>query len=344
MSPRRGLMPFYQIPANMTDVYLSHLWAYRQCFPASSSKPDILVYRDAFAAGRTPMSENRKIRKVFKSKPTIEGAGVHLRRVFGNSEVPLFDPFLLLDDFRNTDPRQYIKGFPWHPHRGIETITYVLKGNVEHGDSMGNKGVITSGDMQWMTAGSGIIHQEMPRGDDDGVMEGFQLWANLPKSHKMMDPRYRDIKGPQVPEVVTKSGAKVRVICGTVEGKRGPVTDIVIDPEYLDVTVPARSEFVHKTTRGHTVLAYVIGGKGVFCNEKNPYAYDVAGSELFRHGARSLYPQRNSGPLRRRRPGDSLGPGRPGPLPAHIRQTHRRACGLVRPHRDDNRGGAADRI
>ena len=227
------------------------------------------------------MEENRKIRKVFKSKPTIEGAGVHLRRVFGNSEVPLFDPFLLLDDFRNTDPYQYIKGFPWHPHRGIETITYVLKGDVEHGDSMGNKGVITSGDMQWMTAGSGIIHQEMPRGDDDGVMEGFQLWANLPKSHKMMEPRYRDIKSPQVPEVMTKSGAKVKVICGTVEGKRGPVTDIVIDPEYLDVAVPAQSGFVHKTTRAHTVLAYVIGGKGVFCNEKNPYAYDVTGVNYF---------------------------------------------------------------
>jgi redox-sensitive bicupin YhaK (pirin superfamily) len=227
------------------------------------------------------MSENRKIRKVFKSRPTIEGAGVHLRRVFGNSEVPLFDPFLLLDDFRNHDPYQYIKGFPWHPHRGIETITYVLQGDVEHGDSMGNKGVITSGDMQWMTAGSGIIHQEMPRGDDSGVMEGFQLWANLPRSRKMMDPRYRDIKSSQVPEVMTKSGASVKVICGTVEGKTGPVTDIVIEPEYLDVSVPALSEFVHKTTRGHTVFAYVIKGKGVFCNEKDPYAYDALGENYF---------------------------------------------------------------
>jgi redox-sensitive bicupin YhaK (pirin superfamily) len=227
------------------------------------------------------MPENRKIRKAFKSRPTIEGAGVHLRRVFGNSEVPLFDPFLLLDDFRNNDPYQYIKGFPWHPHRGIETITYVLQGDVEHGDSMGNKGVITSGDMQWMTAGSGIIHQEMPQGDDRGVMEGFQLWANLPRSRKMMDPRYRDIKSAQVPEVLTKSGATVKVICGTVEGKTGPVTDIVIDPEYLDVTVPARSEFVHKTTRGHTVFAYVITGKGVFCNEKDPYAYDALGENYF---------------------------------------------------------------
>jgi len=227
------------------------------------------------------MTENRKIRKVFKSKPTIEGAGVHLRRVFGNSEVPLFDPFLMLDDFRNTDPHQYIKGFPWHPHRGIETITYVLKGDVAHGDSMGNKGIITSGDMQWMTAGSGIIHQEMPKGDSEGVMDGFQLWANLPKSHKMMDPRYRDIKSSQVPEVITKSGAKVKVICGTVEGKQGPVKDIVIEPEYLDVTLPALSEFVHKTPRGHTAFAYVIGGKGVFCNERNPYAYDVEGVNYF---------------------------------------------------------------
>jgi len=227
------------------------------------------------------MMTNRKIKKVFKSKPTMEGAGVHLRRVFGNSEVPLFDPFLLLDDFRNTDPYQYIKGFPWHPHRGIETITYVLKGDVEHGDSMGNKGLISSGDMQWMTAGSGIIHQEMPQGDDNGIMEGFQLWANLPRAQKMMPPRYRDIKSSQVPEVTTKSGAKIKIICGSVEGHQGPVKDIVIEPEYLDVSLPAHSEFVHKTPRGHTVFAYVIGGKGVFCNEKNPFAYGALGENYF---------------------------------------------------------------
>ena len=227
------------------------------------------------------MAKTRTIRKVIKSKPVLEGAGVRLRRVFGNSEVPLFDPFLLFDDFRNTDPTHYIKGFPWHPHRGIETITYVLTGDVEHGDSMGNKGVITSGDMQWMTAGSGIIHQEMPKGDGNGVMEGFQLWANLPKSRKMMAPRYRDIKSAQVPEVVTKGGAKVKVICGTVEGKQGPVKDIVIEPEYLDVTLPAHSEFVHKTPPGHTVFAYVIAGKGVFCNEKNPFAYGSLGENYF---------------------------------------------------------------
>jgi redox-sensitive bicupin YhaK (pirin superfamily) len=227
------------------------------------------------------MANTRKISKVIKSKPTLEGAGVHLKRVFGYSEVPMFDPFLLLDDFRNTDPHLYIKGFPWHPHRGIETITYVLKGDVEHGDSMGNRGVISSGDTQWMTAGSGIIHQEMPKGDDDGVMDGFQLWANLPKSHKMMAPRYRDIKSAQVPEVKLKNGARIKIICGIVEGTQGPVRDIISDPEYLDVTVPAHAEFVHQTKRGHNVFAYVIEGKGIFCNEKDPFAYDVEGVNYF---------------------------------------------------------------
>ncbi|HXY55861.1 MAG TPA: pirin family protein [Nitrospirota bacterium] len=227
------------------------------------------------------MAKTRKIRKVIKSKPTLEGAGVHLHRVFGYSEVPLFDPFLLLDDFRSDNPDHYIKGFPWHPHRGIETITYVLKGDVEHGDSMGNKGVISSGDTQWMTAGSGIIHQEMPKGDPEGVMEGFQLWANLPKSHKMMDPRYRDVKSEQVPEMVLKDGAKIRIISGAVDGKQGPVRDIVIDPEYLDVSVPSKSGFTHRTKPGHTVFAYVIEGKGLFCNEKDPFAYDAEGVNYF---------------------------------------------------------------
>jgi redox-sensitive bicupin YhaK (pirin superfamily) len=207
------------------------------------------------------MKEARKIRTVIKSKPTLEGAGVHLNRVFGYYEVPLFDPFLLLDDFRSDNPEHYVRGFPWHPHRGIETITYVLRGDVEHQDSMGNKGVISAGDTQWMTAGSGIIHQEMPQGDPEGRMEGFQLWANLPKAHKMMGPRYREVKQAQVPEVVLKNGITIRVICGQVEGKQGPVQDIVIDPEYLDVSVPANSEFVHKTKRGHTAFAYVIAGK-----------------------------------------------------------------------------------
>jgi redox-sensitive bicupin YhaK (pirin superfamily) len=218
------------------------------------------------------MTETRKIRKVLKSKPIIEGAGVHLKRVFGYSQVPMFDPFLLLDDFRSGNPDHYIKGFPWHPHRGIETITYVLLGTVEHEDSMGNKGIISPGDVQWMTAGSGIIHQEMPKGDPDDLMFGFQLWANLPRSHKMMDPRYRDVRSAQVPEVVLENGIKIRVICGKVGNKQGPVRDIIIDPEYIDVTVPPQSEFIHPTRRGHTVFAYVIGGKCYFCKEKIPFS------------------------------------------------------------------------
>src|SRR5512136_3299564 len=180
------------------------------------------------------MSSYRKIKKIWKSRPTIEGAGVHLKRAFGNNQVPQLDPFLLLDDFRSDNPSHYQAGFPWHPHRGIETITYVLSGDVEHGDSMGNKGVISAGDTQWMTAGSGIVHQEMPQGDAGGRMGGFQLWANLPRTHKMMDPRYRDIRRDQVPEVALDGGATVKVICGTVGGVHGPVGDIVIDPEYLD--------------------------------------------------------------------------------------------------------------
>jgi quercetin 2,3-dioxygenase len=215
------------------------------------------------------MKETRTIRKLISSKPTIEGAGVHLKRAFGYNEVPLFDPFLMMDDFRSDNPDHYLAGFPWHPHRGIETITYVLQGDVEHGDSMGNKGVISSGDTQWMTAGSGIIHQEMPRGTYEGKMEGFQLWANLPRSHKMMDPRYRDIKSGQVPVVKLESGAKVKVICGKVGKHEGPVKGIIIDPEYLDVSVPQRAEFVHATKRGHTVFAYVIEGKGRFDQKKD---------------------------------------------------------------------------
>jgi redox-sensitive bicupin YhaK (pirin superfamily) len=211
----------------------------------------------------------------------MEGAGVHLRRVFGFSEVPAFDPFLLFDDFRSDTPEHFLKGFPWHPHRGIETITYVLKGDVEHGDSLGNKGVIGSGDVQWMTAGSGIVHQEMPKGDADGRMYGFQLWANLPSGQKMMDPRYRDVTAEQIPEVMLPGGAAVKIIAGEVSGTRGPVGDIVIDPEYIDVTVPANSEFTHPTKPGHTVFAYVIDGRGYFCREKNPFTYEVEGENYF---------------------------------------------------------------
>ena len=218
------------------------------------------------------MIDIRKIRKMFKGQPTIEGAGVHLKRAFGFDEVPLFDPFLMLDDFRGDKPDQYIKGFPWHPHRGIETITYMLHGEVEHGDSMGNQGLIRPGDVQWMTAGSGIIHQEMPRGDASGRMGGFQLWANLPAAQKMMDPRYRDVKREDIPVVSLKNGVEIRVICGDVAGTKGPVKDIAIDPQYLDVSVPRDSEFIHTVKRGHTAFAYIFEGSGRFDDQKGKSA------------------------------------------------------------------------
>jgi redox-sensitive bicupin YhaK (pirin superfamily) len=223
----------------------------------------------------------RKIVKTIKGRPVVEGAGVHLRRVFGFGETELFDPFLLLDDFRSDEPELYRKGFPWHPHRGIETITYMLKGTVEHGDSLKNSGVIRPGEVQWMTAGGGIVHQEMPKGDGAGSMHGFQLWANLPASRKMMKPRYRGITAAEIPEVEAEGGARIKIICGTVGKTRGPVTDVVIDPEYLDVSVPAGGVFTHPTRPGHTVLAYVIGGEGVFCGEGDEFSYDAVGANYF---------------------------------------------------------------
>jgi len=215
------------------------------------------------------MQATRKIRKIIKSQPTIEGAGVHLRRVFGFSDVPDFDPFLLLDDFRSNHEPDYIRGFPWHPHRGIETITYVIDGRVEHGDSLGNQGIISAGDVQWMTAGSGIIHQEMPKGDAMQKMGGFQLWANLPAAQKMTPPRYREVTHHQIPVIQTENGTLIRIVCGKLAGTQGPVSDIFIDPEYLDVRVPPRSEFVHRTKKGHTVFAYVIDGAGTFEMDRN---------------------------------------------------------------------------
>lgn len=226
------------------------------------------------------MKTKRAIRAVLKSKPTIEGAGVRLRRVFGYDEVPLFDPFLLLDDFRSDNPDDYLKGFPWHPHRGIETITYVLKGDVEHGDSIGNSGVISSGDVQWMTAGSGIIHQEMPKGDEKGVMHGFQLWANLPASKKMMGPRYRGITSDEIPEVEVDEGVQIKVIAGNVGGTSGPVTDVVTDPEYLDCTVPEGVTYSHSTAPDHSAFIYVIGGAG----EADSTAVENGSVALFEKG------------------------------------------------------------
>jgi quercetin 2,3-dioxygenase len=223
----------------------------------------------------------RKIRKVFKAQPVLEGAGVRLRRAMGFKEVPQFDPFLLLDDFRSDRKEDYIEGFPWHPHRGIETITYVLRGDIEHKDNLGNSGVISSGDVQWMTAGSGIIHQEMPQGDKQGSMYGFQLWANLPASHKMMDPRYQDVKQSDIPELVLDNGAKIKFICGSYGKITGPVHDVIVDPEYLDVSIPAQSKFQHATKNGYTVFAYVIDGRGFMCQDKTPFSYEIEGENYF---------------------------------------------------------------
>lgn len=208
--------------------------------------------------------ETRRIRRVHKSRATLEGAGVRLHRAIGDGAPQEFDPFLLLDDFRSDEPSEYVKGFPWHPHRGMETITYVLRGEVEHGDSLGNLGVISAGDVQWMSAGSGIIHQEMPKGEVGGAMYGFQLWANLPAASKMTEPRYRGISASEIPEVTDAGGAIVKIIAGAVGGVTGPVRDVVTRPEYLDVTIPPGASFTHPTPRGHTVFAYVFEGQGVF--------------------------------------------------------------------------------
>ena len=206
----------------------------------------------------------RPVQKTWKSRPTIEGAGVHLRRGFGFQDPHLVDPFLLFDDFRSENPAEFRAGFPWHPHRGIETITYVLEGDVEHGDSMGHSGVISSGDVQWMTGGSGIVHQEMPKGDRKGRMLGFQLWSNLPRTRKMMDPRYREVKAAEIPTVKTASGASVRLVAGELDGVRGPVRDVISDPEYLDVSLPAGKTFAHPVNADHNVFAYVFEGEGSF--------------------------------------------------------------------------------
>ena len=221
------------------------------------------------------MLRTRKVAKIFHNQPTMDGAGVRLQRLFGFHETPLLDPFLLLDYFGSDHPEHYRNGFPWHPHRGIETITYMLAGSVEHGDSLGNKGVISAGDVQWMTAGSGIIHQEMPQGDDQGCMYGFQLWANLPKSQKMIPPHYREIKSLDVPHLLRPDGVVIRIVSGQVDDKTGPVTEIAIDPEYLDISLPARTEFIHPTPAGHTVLLCVYKGR-VRCEQETVGELSVA--------------------------------------------------------------------
>jgi len=212
----------------------------------------------------------RPVKRVIQAQPTLEGAGVKLRRAFGFGDTGEFDPFLLLDDFRNDRPADYLAGFPWHPHRGIETITYVLAGTVSHNDSLGNAGALGAGDVQWMTAGSGILHQEMPKGDPDGRMHGFQLWANLPSTLKMTAPRYQDVQGKEIPEVTDDDGTRVRVVCGEFWGKSGPVDGIAADPRYLDVFVPPNRRKTLKVETSRHAFAYVFEGSGTFRDASQP--------------------------------------------------------------------------
>jgi quercetin 2,3-dioxygenase len=237
----------------------------------------------------------RPIKHITTSKPTLEGAGVKLRRAFGFGQTSEFDPFLLLDDFRNDNPDDYRAGFPWHPHRGIETITYVLAGTVEHGDSLGNQGKMGAGDVQWMTAGSGILHQEMPQGDAAGRMHGFQLWANLPSALKMTNPRYQDIPSKEIPEIVDDDGTRVRVICGDFWGKKGPVDGTAAEPRYLDVFVPPGVRKTLPVESYRHAFAYIFEGSGTFASASAPFGVltekeGVAGETLVRErtGNRSL--------------------------------------------------------
>ena len=213
----------------------------------------------------------RPVKRVSQSVPTMEGAGVKLRRAFGFGDTSDFDPFLMMDDFRGDRPEDYLAGFPWHPHRGIETITYVLAGSVDHGDSLGNTGVLGAGDVQWMTAGSGILHQEMPRGDQLGRMHGFQLWANLPSSLKMTAPRYQDVPSQAIPEVVDDDGTRVRVICGEFWGKAGPVDGVAAEPRYLDVFVPPGKRKILPVETYRQAFAYIFEGSASFAGASKPF-------------------------------------------------------------------------
>ncbi|HMW37243.1 MAG TPA: pirin family protein, partial [bacterium] len=212
----------------------------------------------------------RPVKRIIQSTPTMEGAGVRLRRAFGFGNTEDYDPFLMLDDFRNDNPNDYMAGFPWHPHRGIETITYVLAGNVDHKDSLGNAGSLGAGDVQWMTAGSGILHQEMPQGDAQGRMHGFQLWANLPSSLKMTGPRYQDVKSKDIPEISEDEGTKIRVVCGDYGGQKGPVDGIAADPRYLDVFVPSGKRKTLKVETYRQAFAYIFEGSGSFRDASQP--------------------------------------------------------------------------
>jgi redox-sensitive bicupin YhaK (pirin superfamily) len=219
------------------------------------------------------MTVERKEKSVFKNRPTLEGAGVKLKRVFGYQEVPLFDPFLLLDHFGSDNPEDYLAGFPWHPHRGIETVTYMLSGEVEHGDSIGNRGVIKSGDVQWMTAGSGIVHQEMPK-RYEGLMRGFQLWVNLPAANKMMGPRYRGITQEDIP-TVKEQGATIKIISGEVNGQKGPIKDLVVKVDYLDINLEKQASFSRNINNDDTVFSFVFEGSGYFGDTRVEAGYCI---------------------------------------------------------------------
>jgi len=226
----------------------------------------------------------RPVKSISATQPTMEGAGVHLHRVFGFGDTDMSDPFLLMDDFRNDNPEQYSAGFPWHPHRGIETITYVLAGSVDHADSLGNAGSLGPGSVQWMTAGSGILHQEMPKGDSHGRMHGFQLWANLPSSLKMTSPRYQDIQGTDIPEVIDDDGTQVRIVVGSFWGKQGPVDGIAADPQYLDISIPPNTRKVLPVDTYRNAFAYIFDGSAAFKDASSPVGVmvekEVAGNEV----------------------------------------------------------------
>ena len=282
----------------------------------------------------------RPVKRLIKSKPTLEGAGVHLRRAFGFGNTSDFDPFLLLDDFRNDLPEDYLAGFPWHPHRGIETITYVLAGTVEHGDSMGNSGAIGAGDVQWMTAGSGIIHQEMPKGDPTGRMHGFQLWANLPAALKMTAPRYQEVKAADIPVVTDDDGTQVRIVCGSFWGKRGPVEGIAADPIYLDVWVPPGKRKTLPVETDAPRVRLRLRGSGDVLQRLRP----AGGADRRRSAGGTRRPPRGGQPLARalrpRRRGHGAGRRGGHPFPAGLGQAAAGAGGVVRPDRDEHPGAA----
>jgi quercetin 2,3-dioxygenase len=249
-----------------------------ESFPGSDAPAWTLgVSRDADGPppSREAMNEIRRVRGLTRSRHTIEGAGVHVHRAIGFGAPEEYDPFLLFDDFRSDTPAHYLEGFPWHPHRGMQTITYILAGQVEHRDSLGRHGVIGTGDVQWMSAGSGVVHREMPKGNARGEMYGFQLWANLPAANKMSPPTYRSIAADDIPSVIDEGGAIVRVIAGRFGDVEGPVRGVVTNPEYLDVTVPTGMTFAHRVPREHTVFAYVFEGRGLF-----GHVHEVADRDL----------------------------------------------------------------